>query len=167
MKLKFILTPDDVIHFNRYHLSKTTGLIRRLFPYLIFSAFIVYVIYHSRDEFTWATAIIVIITALLFALLIIGNHLLLRWHVKKIIKSNPSLTGEREIEIEDDRLSYRYNDKENTYDLKDLIQMHENKHALYIFDSRSFAIIVPQHAFTSIQEKEKFINRIQINQKKT
>lgn len=158
MKLNFYLTPEDVIHFNRYHLRETTGLLRRLFPYLIFLGFLIYVVYHSWNNFSWATALIIFITAFLFFMLILGNQLLLKWHVKKIIKGNPSLTGQREIEIINGMLFYRFNDKENQYNIHELVRMNENKHAIYIFDSRSFAIIVPQHAFHSSKEKETFLD---------
>jgi hypothetical protein len=161
MKLNFILTPEDVIHFNRYHLRQTTGLIRRLFPYLIFLGFLIYVVYQSWNNFTWATALIIFITAFLFFMLIMGNQLLLRWHVKKIIKGNPSLTGRREIEIDNGMLYYRFNNKENQYSINDLVRIYENKHAIYIFDNRSYAIIVPQHAFHSPQEKENFLVNVQ------
>lgn len=161
MKLNFILTTEDVIHYNQYHLRHTTGLLRRLFPYLVFLGFLIYVIYHSRDNFTWATGIIILFTAFLFFLLILGNQLLLRWHVKKIIKGNPSLTGEREIEIDEGKLYYRFNERENQYNISDLVRIYENKHAIYIFDNRSFAIIVPQHAFRSPEEKEYFLGFVQ------
>lgn len=161
MKLNFVLTPEDVIHFNRYHLRQSTSLIRRLFPYLIFLAFLVYVIYNSWNDFNWSTLIIIFVTAILFFLLIVGNQALLRWHVKKIIKSNPSLTGEREIELDDQKLYYRFNDRENEYNLSDLKKVHQNKHAIYIFDIRSAAIIVPLHAFASEKEKDFFLGMVQ------
>jgi hypothetical protein len=163
MKLNFTLTPEDVIHFNRYHLRQSTGLIRRLFPYLIFLGFLIYVVYHSWNEFTWATALIIFITAILFFMLIMGNQLLIRWHVKKIIKGNPSLTGQREIEVNNGKLFYRFNDKENQYNVNELVRVYENKHAIYIFDTRSFAIIVPQHAFDSPKQKETFLGYVQAN----
>jgi hypothetical protein len=163
MKLSFVLTPEDVIHFNRYHLRQTSGLLRRIFPYLIFLGFLIYVIYHSWDDFSWATALIIIVTGFLFFMLILGNQLLLRWHVKKIIKGNPSLTGKREIEVQNGMLYYRFNDRENQYDIQELVSVYENKHAIYIFDSKSYAIIVPQHAFHSRQEKEHFLGHVKAN----
>lgn len=162
MKLNFILTPEDVIHFNRYHLRKSTGRFRRLFPYLIFLAFVVYVIYNSWNDLRWSTLAIIMITAFLFLLLIVGNQTLLRWHVNRIIKTNPSLTGEREIELDENKLYYRFSDREQEYTLSDLKEVEENKHAIYIFDAKQTAIIVPLHAFVSEQEKESFLGKVQI-----
>jgi len=161
MKLNFILTPEDVIHFNRYHLRRSTGLFRRLFPYLIFLGFVVYVLYNSWNDLRWTTLAVILITAFLFFLLILGNQALLRWHVNRIIKTNPSLTGEREIELDGQKLYYRFRDREQAYNLGDLVKVDENKHAIYIFDVRQTAIIVPLRAFSSEQEKETFLGRVQ------
>src|SRR5690606_37968184 len=81
--------------------------------------------------------------------------------VNRIIKTNPSLTGEREIELDGQKLYYRFRDREQAYNLGDLVKVDENKHAIYIFDVRQTAIIVPLRAFSSEQEKETFLGRVQ------
>ena len=157
MKLKFKLTAEDVLRFNQFYLKRSSGFIRKYLPYLIFTGFVIYVVYKSWNNFTMAVAGIILITALLFLMLILANRFILRWHIKKIIQKNPSLTGDREIEIVGGQFIYRFHGKENTYPVDQLSRIVREK-AVYLIDDNAMAIIVPGHAFKSEAERKEFLD---------
>ena len=156
MKITFELSNDDIVHFNKYVITRSSNFFRRSFPYWIFGLFLIYIIYKSWNDFHYSSLILVLITAFLFYLIIWGSSKLMDYNIRKLVKRNPRLTGYRELELKEGQLVYRFDNNEKTYQKEDFQRIEESNDYIYLFNQRTSAIIIPRRSFDSEQQKEKF-----------
>lgn len=162
MKITFELTERDLIDFNKHMINRTAKISRKVFPLVIFTFFLIYIVYQSWGNFNWSTLIIVLITAIFFYFIMWGSNRLLDFNIKRLVRRNPNLTGQRAIEVTDHQVIYYFEQGEKLYDKSSFNKLEQSNSCLYLFTHKSAAIIIPERAFDNNDQKAEFLRMLDI-----
>jgi len=162
MKISFELTERDLVDFNKHMINRTAKISRKVFPLVIFAFFLSYIVYKSWGNFNPSTLIIVLITGIFFYFIMWGSNRLLDFNIKRLVKKNPSLTGQRALEVTDHQVIYYFDQGEKLYDKSSFNKLEQSNNCLYLFTNKAAAIIIPERAFDTNEQKAEFLRMLDI-----
>jgi succinate dehydrogenase hydrophobic anchor subunit len=171
MTIKFELTQDDYMVFFRRSYKKQSIIFKKsVFLIALALAFIIR-LYHGPEKLEniidgkiciqnsnfWIDSLFYFIMLILFILIL---RLVIIQRTKKLIRNNPHLIGDREIEFLPNSIQVRTKIYNTEYYFEAFIRAEEIKDYYFLYISNDSALIFPKRAFSDqeipIFIKEKF-----------
>ncbi|MEL7145133.1 MAG: YcxB family protein [Bacteroidota bacterium] len=149
MKLTYTLTTEDLIAFNVHNKSRGS-LLAKLFKNGIFLAAYGYIIYSLRERSVSWEVIGIFVGISVIAFLLTKRFVQpVKWAITKTVEQDPSLIGERTIELGQKGILYT-TPKENTRLMwDDLNAIEENKRYFFIYTDKNIAFFFPKQSLYS------------------
>lgn len=163
--LEFDVTLEDIIHFNRYHFTKSEyGKKLILKNQVTFSSIMMVMsIYFSFDKQDWAFFMPAGIIASLIYALLAKKEILRRTekNVRQMFKgdANRVMLGIHHVEIQDDGICIRGQSSEAKVHWNGLSQIAQDEHYAYIYIGSIKALVIKKSSVAT-EQLEAFLDSI-------
>lgn len=160
MKIRFEITIDDIVAFNRFHFQNSPAFRRQVWTQMLMVPVIIaglyFLIYLNRDpfddmgEFPWIFAMAWVVISLAWA---VG----IRWQIyqslgkntRKFLAegSNRIILGWREMELTNRRLIIRTELTDSSFDLRAVEKIVHNEDYTFVYIASIQAYIIPMNLY--------------------
>lgn len=166
MKFEFELTEQDYIDFNMFYMYdskylrrqiKASHIICTIIPVLmgIFTLLVT-----DNKEYTFFILMIVLSIVILIFFPKLFKRIILKKTKKYLFEKKNTVLGNKILEFDEEGINEKTSHGESVTKYSAIIDIKKSDKAIYLFNTAFSAFIIPVRVFTSVEEKEKFLNFI-------
>lgn len=167
MHVEYVLTKEDYLEFNIFHMTYSKSLRKSLFVQRYLVSFIFLIVPFVVARFTsiplwyWLT-----VFGLVYVLWVVFYWKYFRWTLGRRISrmidegKNVDMLGKQSLRLDEDGIvnTSRLSESKTNYEAVE--KVIETKEYVYIYISSIMAYIIPVKSFGSIDQKEELINKL-------
>ena len=148
MTIKYAITIDDIIAFNKYVLRKQKYLLMFIFAPLVVTTLLSLIL----TPHTWQS----VIAPLIIFIIIVSFHFNSSYLTKRMIGEKNHNISEQTLTIDESGVHHRTVQTVSDVLWSGIKKIEQNKKYMFIFIEKNEAYIIPKRFFTSLTDNKAF-----------